>query len=106
MRKIRELLRLKHSGRSQRQIASSLSVAVGTVCGQLKRAQEVGMTWERAEKLTDAELEALMFRGMRFTEPCSYEVEPASRLGREDGALRRSEFSAGASSSCRAVRAG
>jgi transposase len=62
MRKIRELLRLKHSGRSQRQIASSLSVAVGTVCGQLKRAQEVGMTWERAEKLTDAELEALMFR--------------------------------------------
>jgi transposase len=56
------MLRLMHSGRSQRQIASSLSVAVGTVCGQLKRAQEVGMTWERAEKLTDAELEALMFR--------------------------------------------
>lgn len=29
MRKIRELLRLKHLGRSQRQIASSLCVAVG-----------------------------------------------------------------------------
>jgi transposase len=62
MRKIRELLRLKHSGRSQRQIASSLSVAVGTVCGQLKRARELGMDWERAEGLTDGELEALMYR--------------------------------------------
>jgi transposase len=62
MRKIRELLRLKHSGRSQRQIASSLSVAIGTVCGQLKRAKEVGVTWEHAEKLTDTELEAMLFR--------------------------------------------
>jgi transposase len=62
MRKIRELLRLKHNGRSHRQIASSLSVAVGTVCGQLKRAREAGVTWEHAERLTDAELEALVFR--------------------------------------------
>lgn len=62
MRKIRELLRLKHNGRSQRQIASSISVAVGTVCGQLKRARALGVTWERVEKMTDAELEALMFR--------------------------------------------
>src|SRR5688572_33264762 len=62
MRKIRELLRLKHLGRSQRQIASSLCVAVGTVCGQLRRAREVSMTWEAAQELTDTELESVMFR--------------------------------------------
>jgi transposase len=62
MRKIRELLRLKHLGRSQRQIASSLCVATGTVNGQLRRARDAGMTWERAESLTDTELEAAIFR--------------------------------------------
>jgi transposase len=61
MRKIRELLRLKHLGRSQRQIASSLCVAVGTVCGQLRRAREAGMTWERAQEMTDTELESVLF---------------------------------------------
>lgn len=62
MRKIRELLRLKHVGRSQRQIASSLCVAVGTVCGHLRRARETGMTWERAQEMTDTELESALFR--------------------------------------------
>jgi transposase len=62
MRKIRELLRLKQLGRSQRQIASSLCVAVGTVCSQLRRAREAGMTWERAAEMTDTELEAVLFR--------------------------------------------
>jgi transposase len=62
MRKIRELLRLKHLGRSQRQIASSLCVAVGTVCGQLRRVREAGMTWERAQEMTDTELESALFR--------------------------------------------
>lgn len=62
MRKIREVLRLKHNGRSQREIASSVCVAVGTVCGQLRRAKEVGITWELAETMTDGELDALLFR--------------------------------------------
>ncbi|MEY4547231.1 MAG: hypothetical protein RL685_3426 [Pseudomonadota bacterium] len=62
MRKTRELLRLKHLGRSQRQIASSLCVAVGTVCGQLRRARDAGMTWERAQEMTDGELESAVFR--------------------------------------------
>jgi IS30 family transposase len=62
MRKIRELLRLKHNGRSQREIASSLSVATGTVAGQLRRARDAGITWERAQAMTDGELEALLFR--------------------------------------------
>lgn len=62
MRKIREVLRLKYNGRSQREIASSVGVAVGTVSGQLRRAADAGMTWERAQSMTDAELEAALFR--------------------------------------------
>jgi transposase len=62
MRKIREVLRLKHRGRSHREIASAVCAAVGTVCGHIKRAKEAGVTWEQAEAMTDAELEALLFR--------------------------------------------
>src|SRR5262245_9454341 len=62
MRKIRELLRLKHLGRSQRQIASSLCVATGTVNGYLRRAREADMTWERAQAMTDTEIEAVLYR--------------------------------------------
>jgi transposase len=62
MRKIREVLRLKHSGRSQREIAGSISASVGTVCGLLKRAKSLEVTWSRAQTMSDAELEALLFR--------------------------------------------
>src|SRR5215207_6788362 len=62
MRKIREVLRLKDSGRSQREIASSVAVAVGTICGYLRRAKEAGLTWERAQSMTDAEVDAALFR--------------------------------------------
>lgn len=63
MRKIREVLRLADEcGRSQRQIASSLSVAVGTVHGHLKRAREAGLTWEAVRDKTDSEVEAALYR--------------------------------------------
>jgi transposase len=62
MRKIREVLRLKDSGRSQREIAGSVAVAVGTICGYLRRAKEAGLTWERAQSMTDAEVDAALFR--------------------------------------------
>jgi len=63
MRKIRELLRLADDcGRSQRQIASSLSVAVGTISGHLQRARAAGLTWELVQGMTDSELDALLFR--------------------------------------------
>jgi transposase len=69
MRKIREILRLQHLGRSQRQIASSVSTAVGTVCGHLQRAAERGIGWEQAEPMSDAELEALLFRDAGRNQP-------------------------------------
>jgi transposase len=62
MRKIREVLRLKHLGRSHRQIASSIAIAVGTVTGHLQRASAAGLSWDRVVELTDAEIEALLFR--------------------------------------------
>lgn len=62
MRKIREILRLKHNGRSQREIASSVAVAVGTINGHLRRAKQAGLTWETAQSMTDAEVEAALFR--------------------------------------------
>ena len=62
MRKIREILRLSHQGRSHREIASSVLVALGTVCGWLRRVREAGLTWEQAEAMSDAELEAMLFR--------------------------------------------
>lgn len=61
MRKIREIIRLKHLGRSHREIASSVSVAVGTVTGQLRRAQAANLDWERAQAMTDAEVDNLLF---------------------------------------------
>jgi len=62
MRKIREILRLSHQGRSHREIASSVLVALGTVCGWLRRVREARLTWEQAEAMSDAELEAMLFR--------------------------------------------
>lgn len=62
MRKIREVLRLKHCGRSQREIATSLAVAVGTINGYVRRAKEAGLTWEGAQSMTDAEVEAALYR--------------------------------------------
>src|SRR5688500_4581363 len=55
MRKIREVLRLADEcGRSQRQIASSLSVAVGTIHGHVKRAREAGLRWNAVRDTTDS----------------------------------------------------
>lgn len=63
MRKIREVLRLADEcGRSQRQIANSMSVAVGTICGHLKRARGAGLSWDAVRDMTDSEVEASLFR--------------------------------------------
>jgi hypothetical protein len=48
----------KHQG----EIAGSISTSVGTACALLKRSR-AGLSWERAQGVTDAELEAMLFRG-------------------------------------------
>jgi transposase len=65
MRKVREVLRLKHEcGRSQRQIAASLAIAVGTVSGYLQRAVRAGLEWSSVVSMSDTEVERALFRDL------------------------------------------
>ena len=61
MRKIREALRLKAQGLSQRKIATSLGVARSTVGDHLARAELAGLTWPLPDDLCDAALEERLF---------------------------------------------
>ena len=72
MRKIREVLRLKaECGRTQREIQASTGLSKGSVSDYLKRAAQAGMTWEIARNLSDAEVEARLFRRLGIAEPPS-----------------------------------
>ena len=58
MRKVREVLRLRHAlGVSERQIAFTIGVSRSTVGEYLRRAAVIGITWPVPERLDDAELE-------------------------------------------------
>jgi transposase len=62
MRKIREVLRLKHElGLSHRAVAKACSVGLGTVTLYLQRAAELGLGWPLPAELGDAALEAKLF---------------------------------------------
>jgi transposase len=70
MRKIREVLRLKHEFKlSKRKIAGSVGIGASTVGDYLKRAQDAGLTWSEAEKLCDAVVEERLFRRLGCNEP-------------------------------------
>lgn len=62
MRKIKEVLRLKHGcGLSSRVIAHSCGIARSTVAEYLRLSASAGLTWPAAGDLDDATLEALLF---------------------------------------------
>jgi transposase len=62
MRKIREVLRLKHElGLGHRAVAKACSVGLGTVTLYLQRAAEIGLGWPLPAELDDAALEARLF---------------------------------------------
>jgi len=62
MRKIREVLRLKHElGLGHRAVAEACSVGLGTVTLYLQRATELGLGWPLPTELDDAALEARLF---------------------------------------------
>ena len=63
MRRVREILRLKHGGASDRQIARSLSLARSTVALTLERAAAAGLRWPLPATLTDRVLEAMLYAG-------------------------------------------
>ena len=63
MRRLRELLRLKHEhDLSHRALARACTIGVGTVSEYLTRAREAGLGWPLPEDLDDAALEARLFR--------------------------------------------
>lgn len=62
MRKIREILRLKHELKlSNRAIARAVHVGAGTVSEYLAKAAAKGLGWPLAEERSDAELEQVLF---------------------------------------------
>lgn len=63
MRRIREVLRLKHElDRNHRQISAATGLSKGSVSEYLRRAKEAEVTWEVARELTDGELEGRLFK--------------------------------------------
>lgn len=61
MRKLKEVLRLKHTGLSEREIARSCRVARSTVADYLFRAAQAGLSWPLPAALGDAEIDARLF---------------------------------------------
>ena len=62
MRKLREVLRLKHErGLSHRAIARACGIGAATVASYVGRARRTGLHWPLPEDLDDTGLEARMF---------------------------------------------
>lgn len=62
MRKIREILRLKHElGRSNREIGQSCGIGNSTVSDYLKRARRAGISWPLPQGQNDTALEQALF---------------------------------------------
>ena len=61
VRKIKEVLRLKAGGTSNRQIARSCGVSRPAVSEYLRRATEAGLSWPLPDELSDAALEHQLF---------------------------------------------
>ena len=70
MRKVREVLRLKHAcGASVRTIARSVGVGHTTVAEYLRRTAVIGITWPVPAEIDDAALERLLFAPAGFNRP-------------------------------------
>ena len=76
MRKIKDILRLRHeAGLAYRGIASALNIGYGTVVDYLNRAEHAGIGWPIPDDLNERDLGRLLFPTQpvsgqrRFTEP-------------------------------------
>ncbi len=61
MRRIREVLRLRHQGLTERVIVRMLGASNGVVHGYVRRARLAGLIWPLPEGLDDEGLELLLF---------------------------------------------
>ena len=86
MKKIREVLRLRHGrGASVREVASSCSLSTSTVSEYLYRSGAAGYSWPLPDELSDEDLERELFPPQRGKD------EPARPL--PDFAVMRKELS-------------
>jgi len=82
VRKIREVLRLKAEGFSDRQIAAAIGSARSTVQECIRRARDAGVVWPLPATMDEAALQAKMYR----------RVVPLSRTPRPDFAYLHAEL--------------
>ena len=82
VRKIRDVLRLKAAGFSDRQIAASIGSARSTVQECVRRAMEAGVSWPLPVELDEAALHAQLYR----------RAVPLSRTPRPDFAYLHAEL--------------
>jgi transposase len=72
MRLIREVLRLRHEcGLRHRAISAATGLSTGSVSEYLSRAKRAGLEWPAAAELSNAELEARLFRQRGFNLPAT-----------------------------------
>jgi transposase len=63
MRKVREIMRLRfEQGLTPREVSVAVGVPFTTAGDQLRRAMAAGLSWPLPEAMSDAELEAALFR--------------------------------------------
>ncbi len=63
MRKIREILRLRHAGLTIRQISASIKLSIGAIQKLLTKAEALGLGWPLPSELTDDQLARLFYPG-------------------------------------------
>ena len=76
MRKIREVLRFRHSGFSLREIARSLDLGRSTVGDTLARADQAGLGWPLPVELDDTALERMLYYRAPVPRPGQPRPEP------------------------------
>src|SRR5258707_11670743 len=77
MRRVREILRLKHEGgATDRAIARSLSIARSTVALTLERVAATGLLWPLPATLSDRVLEAMLYAGHGSQQGARRKTEP------------------------------
>src|SRR5258708_21672881 len=87
MRRIREVLRLRHQGLTERVIARMLGVSNGVVHGYVRRARLSGVPWPLPEGIDDDGLELLLFPAPAAAS--QNERRPAPDWGYVEKELRR-----------------
>ena len=89
MRKVREVLRLKHAlGMSERLIADAVGVGKTAVGEYLRRARVIGLAWPLPEGMDEAELERRLFTPAGFHNGPTKQLPAFARNGARDRSER------------------